>query len=154
MSKNKKQVLDKKKVKVSPQVRDPAWKLPAGQFQNNLRFITEKNIVKYLRKHSMMIMVIFSTLLIFLSIFVVAIDIYRTQKVNTQLGIERLGIENEINFWESISEKYPNYRDAYFKLAVLNYRLKNMKKSRENLEIVLRIDPNFKEGLELEEKLK
>ena len=78
----------------------------------------------------MMIMVIFSTLLIFLSIFVVAIDIYRTQKVNTQLGIERLGIENEINFWESISEKYPNYRDAYFKLAVLNYRLKNMKKSR------------------------
>ena len=59
----------------------------------------------------------------------------------------------EVKFWEENLSKYPEYRDAYFRLAVLEYELRNFEKSEEYLEKVFKLDPSFKEGKKLEKLL-
>lgn len=58
-------------------------------------------------------------------------------------------IENQISKWEKISVQKPNYRDAYFQLAVLNYQIFNNNASRIYLEKAMYLDPNFDEGKRL-----
>lgn len=118
----------------------------------NLIF-TESSVLKFTGKHQRSFLIGFTSALIILGIVAVSIDAYRNYKDNQRLKIEREKISNEISFWKSASEKYPNFRDAYFKLAILNYQLKDFKKSKEYLDKALRIDPNFKEGRVLEKKL-
>ena len=122
-------------------------------FPNNLRFITENPISVFLAKNRVKLLIGFVSLLIFLGIITVSIDLYMNYKTGQRYLAERSKIEKEVTFWDSVVQKYPNYRDAYFKLAVLNYQLKNFGKSREYLGKVLRIDPNFKEARKLEKIL-
>ncbi len=114
-------------------------------FPNNLRFITENRVT--------LLLIGFVSFLVFLGIVAISIDLYRNYKIGIVYSSERAKIQKEIKFWDSVTQKYPNYRDAYFKLAILNYQLKNFGKSREYLEKVLRIDPNFRQARELETRL-
>ena len=63
---------------------------------------------------------------------------------------ERERIVSEINHWGKVVSKYSDYRDAYFKLAVLEYQLGDNEKSKKYLEKALKLDPNFDKGRELE----
>lgn len=63
---------------------------------------------------------------------------------------ERIRIQEEVGFWEQVVEKYPDYRDAYFKIALLEYQLGSTVKSKEFLQKTLLLDPNFDKGRELE----
>jgi tetratricopeptide (TPR) repeat protein len=93
------------------------------------------------------------TVAVMLAIFVVSLDLYTTFEKQKSLASEKAKIVSEVHFWESQLRDKPNYRDGYFSLALLNYRLKDMEKSRENLNKALDLDPNFKEGRELEKIL-
>lgn len=68
----------------------------------------------------------------------------------TVLQKERARAEEEVVFWEKVVEKYPDYRDAYFKIALLEYQLGNTQKSKDYLQKTLGLDPNFDKGRELE----
>ncbi|MEK7559043.1 MAG: tetratricopeptide repeat protein [Patescibacteria group bacterium] len=170
MSKNIKKFYKNKTERKSPQVRDPDWKsrripfvrdavwklpsaLPAGQFPKNNRSITENFIFKVIHKHRRLLLISFVSLLIFLAIVTVSIDAYVNYQDNKRFTQERIKIESEIKLWQSAIERFPNYRDAYFKLAALNYQLRKFDKAREYLDKALKLDPNFKEGRELEKKL-
>jgi len=59
-------------------------------------------------------------------------------------------IKELIKAWEKITKDKPQYRDAYLQLAILNYKIKEKQKSKNNLNKALEIDPNF----ELTKKLK
>lgn len=48
-----------------------------------------------------------------------------------------------IIYWEKITTNYPNYRDGYFKLAVLNWKLFNEDKTRFFLQQVAELEPDF-----------
>ncbi|MEK7573658.1 MAG: tetratricopeptide repeat protein [Patescibacteria group bacterium] len=169
-NKNKKTFFKKKTEKKSPPRRDPGrksrripfvrdavWKLPsalpAGQFPKNNRSITENFIFKVIHKHRRLLLISFASLLIFLAIVTVSIDAYVNYQENKRFTQERIKIESEIKLWQSAAERFPNYRDAYFQLAVLNYRLRKYDNAREYLKKALKLDPNFKEGRELEQKL-
>lgn len=52
-------------------------------------------------------------------------------------------INEEIQKWEKIVLAKPDYRDAYFQLAILHYQLYNDKQAKEYLEKTLSLDPNF-----------
>lgn len=143
----------KSKIK-SPQVRDPDWKLLAVQFPNNLRLITENFVVKFFLRKQILLLTIIASILIILTILVVALDLSNNYIRNQKYIGERESIQKEIRFWESVLQKYPDYRDAYYELAVLNYRLKDIDKSRKNINKALRIDPNFKEGNEFKKYFK
>lgn len=60
-------------------------------------------------------------------------------------------IAAEISFWEKIVKEKPDYRDAYLRLAVLNYQLHKKEEAREYLKKVIDLDPNFEPARELGE---
>lgn len=63
---------------------------------------------------------------------------------------ERAGVQKEIRYWEEVAGKHSDYRDAYSKLAVLEYELGNIEKAKMYVATVLKLDPNFDKGRELE----
>jgi tetratricopeptide (TPR) repeat protein len=63
-------------------------------------------------------------------------------------------IEREIAFWQEVITRKKDYRDAYLRLAVLNYQINQEEESRAFLQMALRLDPNFEPAKKLEEILK
>ncbi len=51
-------------------------------------------------------------------------------------------IKEEIVFWQKVVEEFPNYRDAYLKLAILNYKINRLFDAQKFLDKALSIDPN------------
>lgn len=62
-------------------------------------------------------------------------------------------IEAEIVKWKEVARERPDYRDAYFELALLNYRLERFAQARFYLRKVFELDPNFEAGRELEKAI-
>lgn len=99
------------------------------------------------------ILLVFVSLLFFLIFLTVALDLRLTLLENQKLNKERQVLQDQIQFWQAVSDKFPGYRDAYFQIALLEYRLKDFNKSKDYLNKTLDLDPNFKEGRELEKLL-
>ncbi len=68
--------------------------------------------------------------------------------------VERAKVEAEVDFWNKVLGKYPNFRDAYYQRSVLEYRLGEKIQAERDIQKVLEIDPNFEPALKLEEILK
>lgn len=62
-------------------------------------------------------------------------------------------IRQEISFWEKVVQEKPDYRDAYFQLAVLNYKIGNHQQAEKWLNKVFELDPAFEPAQELEKLL-
>ena len=84
---------------------------------------------------------------------VISLHVYTSFTQNQKVKNERTKTEEEIDFWKKMVNSYTDFRDGYFQLAVLEYRLNDFAKARSYLEKVLEIDPNFKEGRDFEKLL-
>lgn len=60
-------------------------------------------------------------------------------------------IRREIDYWQEIVKEKPDYRDAYLKLAVLNWQVYENEKARLFLQKALDLDPNYELGRKVEE---
>lgn len=58
-------------------------------------------------------------------------------------------IKKQIIFWETVSQELPNYRDAYIKLAILNWKIYRLFDAQKFLARALQIDPNNEVSLKL-----
>ena len=65
----------------------------------------------------------------------------------------RYELLSEKAYWESVAVKYPDYKDAYFQLALRLYQLGEIDRAREVIEKVVSIDPQGQEARELLKKL-
>lgn len=74
------------------------------------------------------------------------LDIERNERTREE-------IEREISKWETVISEKHNYRDAYFRLAVLNYQIYKNEKALQYLDKAMALDPNFEEGKRLRELL-
>jgi len=63
--------------------------------------------------------------------------------------MQRQQIQDKINFWQSIADKYEGYKDAYFQMAILDYNLGNFKKAKLDDQKALTLDPNFEDAKNL-----
>lgn len=118
-----------------------------------LKFILfKKKILKNLTAYVNIItfVTVFFIVILFTISTIVGFNIYNNLKIRRQILGEKQKVLSDIVYWENVITKYSNYRDGYFNLALLYYRLKDFQKSKENLDEVFRLDPNFKEGRELE----
>jgi len=116
------------------------------KFPRNYRIIPEK--IK--REELIFTIGIFS---IFAAILILSADLYSNINEQKKVTDEKIRILNEISFWQNIASERPNYRDAYYNLAILNYELRDFETAGLNLEKALSLDPNFEKGKELEEIL-
>ena len=105
-----------------------------------------KNQALFLSAALVFFVVIFLTLLI--TIF--SIRIYRYYGYVKQIKDERQSIKEQINFWQNIVNKYDGYKDGYFQIALLQYRLANFQKAKEENKKALLLDPNFEDARKLE----
>lgn len=90
----------------------------------------------------------FLILLIFLSILLLQASqftsyLYDRYLAQTQKQGEIQEIEAKITHWQEVVKEKPDYRDAYFELALLSYRLKRITEAKMYLEKVLELDPNY-----------
>lgn len=66
---------------------------------------------------------------------------------------QRTTLKEQQHYWEKIVKEHPDYRDAYFQLAVTSYQLGEKKVAKEYLDKTLMLDPHFEQGKELERQL-
>lgn len=113
------------------------------QFPRIFRSFTEKYFLASLISFALILIII-----------IVGLDLYKDIKEKQKNDKERQEIIKELQFWEAVVGKYKDYRDAYFQLALLEYRLGDFNESNFYLEKALSLDPNFKEGIRLVEILR
>ncbi|MDP3941606.1 MAG: tetratricopeptide repeat protein [bacterium] len=62
-------------------------------------------------------------------------------------------LEEKKAYWKEIVKKYPDYKDAYYQLAIYSYTLGQKNEAHEAIEKVLQIDPNDADGREFAKKI-
>lgn len=139
---------------------------PASQFPNIYRTITESGFFKNLEKNEFrllnqpklkkpiafisIILVFLAVLLLLAGIGIFSIKLYKYFNSYRQISAQRQNLEEKVNFWQSIADKYEGYKDAYFQIALLEYRLGNFEKAKEYNNKALILDPNFEDAKKLE----
>lgn len=116
-----------------------------NKFPSISRFIPEKPKENYLFLAGFIFIIICS--------LVVGFDLYQNFMLQKRLIGETAELQRKIVFWENETKEHPDFRDAYFNLALINYQLRNFESSKLNLEKALNIDPNFKKGRKFQEIL-
>lgn len=90
--------------------------------------------------------------LIVLSLITIFDLLSNVQKEREQT-FQREKLISELKTWESIAQEFPNFKDAYYELAVISYKLGDFEKAREYIKKALFLDPNSGKARELEELL-
>ena len=143
----------KKKVykKVAPKLRFFTKKKKATSAQKNKKTLEFPNILRtFTEKHFFALVI---SLFLLTAVIFSGFNLYKSNSQKQEVDKERWEIIKEVTFWKSVVAKYSDYRDAYFQLAILHYRLGDFVSSKFYLEKTLDIDPNFEKGRELEEIL-
>lgn len=87
------------------------------------------------------------------AILVVSVDLYKNFNEEKRLTAEKIQTLSDKSFWEYQAKERPDYRDAYFSLALIDYKLRNLDEASENLDKAMNLDPNFSEGKEFKKFL-
>lgn len=122
----------------------PQEKQKASFFPKIFRFITEQWLL---------LLSSIASIVILVAIVLQGINLYHNLQEERKIEEERGKTEKELAFWKESLNTYKNSRDIYFKIATLEYRLGNKNGARENLNKALEVDPNFKEGREMEKQI-
>ncbi len=114
-----------------------------NKFPRISRFITEKDNF----------FVIIALIIILIAFIVVSIDTYKNARLASSSTMEKQSLLSEERAWKQILNKYPDYKNGYLALSVVEYRLGESKDAWGSLNNALRIDPNYAEARSFEEFL-
>ena len=128
------------------------------QFPNIYRFITERMSFRLswrpkLGKITFLVLASISiliSLVLATGIIISAVIIYQNLNQTVQINNQRQDLQSKANFWQSISDKYDGFKDAYFQKALLEYKLGQIDKAKEDNLKALLLDPNFEDAKKLE----
>lgn len=122
----------------------PQEKQKTSFFPKIFRFITERGLL---------IVSSAASIALLIAIVLQGISLYGNLQEERRIEQERGETEKELLFWKESLNTYKDSRDIYFKIATLEYRLGNKEGAQENLRKALEVDPNFKEGREMEKQI-
>ena len=135
------------------------------QFPNIYRIITENKLFNKLSKveirllnqskhkkiftYVLSVTTIFITILLLFGVSIFTIKLYQEIGLYSAIVNQRQVMQKKINFWQSFTQKYDGYKDAYFQIALLEYQLGNFEKAREYNKQALLLDPGFDDAKSL-----
>lgn len=111
------------------------------------RKLTEKPVTWAIFNNPLIYVVITSGIILLFT-YTTGLRLYENTKELARIKEARGQVLSEIEYWEETTKKYTGYRDGYFTLAVLEYRVGNEGKARMYLDKTLELDPNFAKGRE------
>ncbi|MBI4079484.1 MAG: tetratricopeptide repeat protein [Candidatus Levybacteria bacterium] len=128
------------------------------QFPSFSRFITDIKrgllaVKLWLRQETLKALFSLVSFLIIVLMGFVGVKLQSMVVQKQELEKNRAAILTEIQYWQNVVIRYSNYRDAYFKIAILEYQLGNDKEAKEYLAKTLVLDPNFEQGRSFEKLL-
>jgi tetratricopeptide (TPR) repeat protein len=115
-------------------------------FPRNIRIITEYSFPE---KQSTTIKVILTSavsLFLIAMIFMQGIAFWKNIQQKEALLQQREQLHNQVKYWQDISQKYQGYRDVYYRIAAIEYKLGDVSASQAYVKKALELDPNFPEG--------
>jgi len=90
------------------------------------------------------------SLILIAGIVFFGVKVYQNSSQAVQINNQRRDLQSKINFWQSIIDKYDGYKDAYFQKALLEYKLGQIDKAKDDNQKALLLDPNFADAKKLE----
>ena len=125
-----------------------------SNFPNISRFITETPFSeKHIFYFKLSAVSFFSGFLL-LGIAIESFSLLQNLNSVKEITSQRQAASKEISYWKNISSQYEDYRDVYFRIAALEYKMGNTQQSTEYMQKALLLDPNFEAGKVLGEKIK
>lgn len=115
-------------------------------FPRNLRFITEYSFSETQSRNIKIALVSSFSLFLIALIFLQGVAVWYNFNQTEMLAQERSQLQNEVAYWKGVANKYQGYRDVYYRIAALQYKLGNVDESQKYIKKALDLDPNFPEG--------
>ncbi len=81
------------------------------------------------------------------------VDVRENYFALKQVQFDRTHVLAETLYWQKVIQKYPSYRDAYFRLAVLANSIGEKDQARAYLLKTIELDPTFEKGKEMLQRL-
>ncbi len=122
-------------------------------FPNIYRFITERQFIEKSLSISKVLIISVVSGLLLAQIILRSMTLLHNLEEEKRITNVRAQINGEVNYWKKVAKEYKNYRDAYYQIAVLEYKLGNIDDSKKYVKKALELDPNFKSGNVLGEKV-
>lgn len=79
----------------------------------------------------------------FVLLFSAAAELSEARKQKETADKNYNSVLSELRYWQDITNKYPDFRDAYFKQAISYYELGNIPNTKIYVKKSLELDPNF-----------
>ncbi len=121
-------------------------------FPSISRTITEA-VFSYIKAEKYLLIASFFGVFFFCLMLSATIQLSASLKKQKQVMAQKEKVAHDLAFWQQVTKERPDYRDGYFMLAVLEYRVGKKQQATQHVAKALEIDPNFKEGRELKELL-
>lgn len=115
-------------------------------FPRNLRLITEYTFTQSQSHTIKVILTSVVSLFLLALIFLQSAALTDTIKDREVISQQKAQLQNEVKYWEDVANKYKGYRDVYYRIAALQYKLGNTAESQKYIKKALDLDPNFPEG--------
>ena len=122
-------------------------------FPKNLRFITEYTFAPSHSRTIKIILISAVSLFLLALIFLQSMVLWYNIRQQESFSQQRAQAQKEVSYWEGVANKYQGYRDVYYRVAALQYKLGNIAESQKFIKKALDLDPNFPEGRVLGAKI-
>lgn len=115
-------------------------------FPSNFRLITEYSFSHTKSRQIKIGLVSVVSLFLLGLISLQGVVIWYTLQQREVVAQQRVQLEKQVEYWKGVADKYQGYRDVYYRIASLQYRLGNVNESQQYIKKALELDPNFPEG--------
>lgn len=141
-----------------PQVsaKSATGKQKSPNIPRNIPDTTSSNWVSLatIRTHAEVILVSFISGVLLMGIGVIGVELQKNQQELGRRDALHQSLSKHQRYWKEVVSKYPDYKDAYFQLAIVSFQLGDTEQAKIAIGKVLEIDPNDVTGQEFAKKIR
>ena len=115
-------------------------------FPSFFRFITEYSFSSQQSQNIKIFLSSFLSLFLLGLIFLQAVVFWHQLQQQQYVVAQKSQLQKEIKYWQQVADKYQGYRDVYYRIASLQYKLGNVDAAQSYVKKALELDPNFPAG--------